>query len=57
LLRKKIRGWSKNINEEIRKKAALLSEIDLLDLIVGHQALTDQEKNRRKAIGLELDNI
>jgi hypothetical protein len=57
LSRRKIRGWSRNINSEMRKKkGSALAKINLLDLVTEQQALTDQEKGRRKSLALELDS-
>jgi hypothetical protein len=55
-LRKKLKGWSRNVEAELkRKKIKILSEIDKLDIRAEHQLLTDQERGDRKALGNELD--
>jgi hypothetical protein len=42
LLRKKIRGWSRNVEEDVKKKKArILSEIDKLDMLSEQQHLSD----------------
>jgi hypothetical protein len=56
LLRRKLKGWSKNVGAEVKKnKTKLLEEVDALDLLAEIQALTEQEKTRRKTICSELD--
>jgi hypothetical protein len=43
LLREKVKGWSKNIDAEMRrKKGRIMSQMDLIDLIAERQALSDQ---------------
>jgi hypothetical protein len=48
LLRKKVKGWSKNIDAEMRrKKYSIMSEMDLIDLIAESQALSDQQREKK----------
>jgi hypothetical protein len=57
-LRKKIKGWSRNREVELKKKKAnISSEIDGLDMLSEHQELTEAERKRRKELSLELDQI
>jgi chromosome condensin MukBEF complex kleisin-like MukF subunit len=49
-LRKKIRGWHRNIEVEVKKKKVeILDKIDLLDKIVELKQLSDQEIEERKS--------
>jgi chromosome condensin MukBEF complex kleisin-like MukF subunit len=49
-LRKKIRGWHRNIEAEVKKKKVeILDKIDLLDKIAKLQQLSDQEMEERKS--------
>jgi hypothetical protein len=58
LLRKKIKGWSRNIGADLkRKKASILTEIDELGMLVEQQELTPQERERRRYLRIELDGI
>jgi hypothetical protein len=55
-LRKKVKGWSRNRDVELRKgKEKLMSELDVLDLIAEHQNLTDTQRERRKELSLKLE--
>jgi hypothetical protein len=56
-LRRKIKGWNKNREVEIRKeKRDLISEEeDELDLLAESRILSDLEHGRRKEISLKLD--
>jgi hypothetical protein len=41
-LRKKLKGWSRNLNAGIKKrKASTLVELDALDKLAEHQTLCD----------------
>jgi hypothetical protein len=58
MLRKKVKGWSKNVDAEMRrKKGSIMSEMVLIDLIAESQALSDQQGERRKCLCLELEFI
>jgi hypothetical protein len=58
LLRKKVKGWSKNIDAEMRrKKYSIMSEMDLIDLIAESQALSDQQRERKKCLCSKLEFI
>jgi hypothetical protein len=58
LLRKKIKGWSWNIDSEIRKtKANTLAELDGLDRMAEDQQLSPQEVERRKELRSQIDKI
>jgi hypothetical protein len=51
LLRRKIKGWSKNVNGEIRKhKRELLEEFDILDIFSEENLLSPAEKDRMDEI-------
>jgi hypothetical protein len=55
-LRKKIKGWSMNVEAKMRrKKKRILDEIDKLDIMAEHQPLIEQERGERKACGNELE--
>jgi hypothetical protein len=57
-LRRKIKGWSRNREAEIKKnKSSLVSEIGRLDLMAKNQVLTDQEKAKRRELCTKLENI
>jgi hypothetical protein len=57
-LRKKINGWNKNREAEMRKKKARInSEIDSLDMISEKKELFETERIRRKELSIELDQI
>jgi hypothetical protein len=57
-LRRKVKGWSRNIEAEIkRRKASIISEIDLLDVMSEHQQLVGPEKEKRKTLCAELEGI
>jgi hypothetical protein len=50
LLRKKIRGWHRNIEAYVKKKKVdILGKIDLLDKIAELHQLSDQEMEERKS--------
>jgi hypothetical protein len=58
LLRRKITGWSRNIDAEIKKKKAyLIAEVDILDIKAESQELSPLEREMRKSAWLSLDNI
>jgi hypothetical protein len=49
LLRKRIRGWNRNKESEVKKsKINLLSKLDRLDLLSKHHVLFDQERERER---------
>jgi hypothetical protein len=57
-LRMKIKGWNRNREAEIRKnKACLMQESDVLDLTRESRPLSEDESNRRKVVGLNLEQI
>jgi hypothetical protein len=58
LLRKRIKGLSRNIGADLKgKKASILAEIYELDMLVEQQNLIDQERERRKYLSIELDGL
>jgi hypothetical protein len=58
LLRRKLKGWNRNIEADMRKtKKALVSEIDSWDKLAKHQALSNSERARRKMASSELSKI
>jgi hypothetical protein len=58
LFRKKVIGWSKNMDAEVRKKKGnIISEMDLLDLLDENQTLSGQHGERRKLLRFELEII
>jgi hypothetical protein len=58
LLRKKIKGWSRNMEADVRKaKNSLIASIDELDKLVETQKLSVQERNKRKFDWVQLDRI
>jgi hypothetical protein len=58
LLRKRIKGWSRNMEAGMRKsKISLMVAIDELDKLAGHQLLTNLEKEKRREDWLQLDQI
>jgi hypothetical protein len=57
-LREKVKGWSRNVDAEMRKtKEALLNELDALDKAVEQQQLTPQEVDRRKSLIARMDQF
>jgi hypothetical protein len=57
-LRRKIKGWSRNREAEIRKcKHELFIELDVLDALAESQSLSHDELTRRKDLSLKLDRI
>jgi hypothetical protein len=57
-LRRKVKGWSRNRDVEIRKgKQELILELDGLDALAETQSLSDGEIDRRKDLSLKLDKI
>jgi hypothetical protein len=57
-LRKKIKGWSCNIDAEMKKnKSRLLTELDGLDKMTESRNLTLEERNRRKELRAQVDMI
>jgi hypothetical protein len=58
LLRKRIKGWSRNMEAGLRKsKISLMVAIDELDKLAEHQLLTNLEKEKRREDWLQLDQI
>lgn len=58
LLRKKIRGWARNVNAEIRKtKVDLLKEYEILDMKYETGDLIRGQKHRIENILIELEGI
>jgi hypothetical protein len=58
LLRKKARGWSINVEAEIKKrKKALSEEYERLDVKAETTDLSRQKKDRLKKVAGEMDNI
>jgi hypothetical protein len=57
LMRRKIRGWNRNREAELKKnKASIILEIDVLDKLAEQQTLTSQEIERRKMLSLQLEH-
>jgi hypothetical protein len=57
-LRRKIRGWSRNIDAEMRKnKSQILAELDLLDGKVEQNIIFDQDLVRRTNLREEIEQI
>jgi hypothetical protein len=57
-LREKVKGWSQNVDAEMRKtKEALLNELDALDKAAEQQQLTPQEVDRRKSLIARMDQF
>jgi len=58
LLRKKLKGWARNINADIkRKKVELLKEFDILDKKYESRLLLTGEKQKMDAIVCDLEKI
>ncbi|XP_066344398.1 uncharacterized protein [Miscanthus floridulus] len=58
LLRKKLKGWARNINADIkRKKVELLKEFDILDKKYESRLLLTWEKQKMGAIVCDLEKI
>jgi hypothetical protein len=58
LLRKKLKGWARNVNAEIRKlKNDLLKVYDSLDIKYEQGCLLPGQKDRMKTIISELEGI
>jgi hypothetical protein len=58
LFRRKAKGWSVNVEAEVRKKRLKLSsEYDKLDVIAENRPLSDQEKEKMHIIYNELNKI
>ena len=57
-LRRKLKGWSLNINADLRKKKQALSEeFDILDVFSEENNLTDQERERMECVKSQLEKI
>jgi hypothetical protein len=55
-LRKKVKGWSRNREVEIKKsRHNLILELDILDALAKHDTLSEEDQERRESLGLELD--
>jgi hypothetical protein len=58
LLRKKVKGWSVNVEaENRRKKGELSAEYESLDIRSESNPLSSQERERLKEVGIELNKI
>jgi hypothetical protein len=58
LLRKKVKGWSRNRGAEIRKsKNDIILELDGLDKLAEQQILFGPERDRRKELSFKLEQI
>jgi hypothetical protein len=58
LLRKKIKGWSKNIKAELKtKKKDTITKLDSLDQTSKYQQLSPQERQDRKELKETLEKI
>jgi hypothetical protein len=58
LLRKKIKGWSKNIEAELkRKKKDTIKKLDSLDQTPEYQQLSPRERQDRKELKETLEKI
>jgi hypothetical protein len=58
LLRKKVKGWSVNVEaENKRKKGELSAEYESLDIRSESNPLSSQERERLKEVGIELNKI
>jgi hypothetical protein len=57
-LRKKLKGWNANLeSDQKKKKQHLVTEYDILDIILESQTLSPSSKNRMKQISSELTEI
>ena len=57
-LRRKLKGWSLNINADLkRKKQALQEEFNLLDVFSEENMLTERETQRMNEVKKELEHI
>jgi hypothetical protein len=57
-LREKLKGWSRNIDAEMKKKKkTILSKVDGHDKLVEHHQLVDQDVARRKELKKEIAQI
>jgi hypothetical protein len=58
LLRRKLKGWSKNIEAEVKKrKRNILVEMDRLDAVAKLNPLSNQDRDSRKGLAGELEWI
>jgi hypothetical protein len=55
-LRKMVKGWSRNIEAEMKKKS-IMDELDQLDKVAEHHQLFDHDRNRRKHLCSEIEHI
>jgi hypothetical protein len=57
-LRKKIKGWSRNRDSELkRSNQELIMDLDALDVLAETQKLSEGELARRKDLNIKLDRI
>jgi hypothetical protein len=57
-LRKKIKGWSRNRDSELkRSNQELIMDLDALDALAETQKLSEGELARRKDLNIKLDRI
>lgn len=57
-LRRKINGWNRNREAEIRRsKNKLINESDAIDLLSEKRPLSDLENDRKKEISIKLEQI
>jgi hypothetical protein len=57
-LRKKIKGWSYNIDAEMRRtEETMLIELDGMDKAAKHQQFNAQELDRRKSLRNKMDKF
>jgi hypothetical protein len=55
-LRKKLKGWSRNIEvARNKRRKEILAEIDQLDSLVEHAPLFDQQALKRQELKMELE--
>jgi hypothetical protein len=58
LLRENIKGWNKNIEDEMKRtNKSLLAAINELDKLAENQVLYVQKRDKRKADWVQLDQI
>jgi hypothetical protein len=57
LFRRKARGWSANVESELRKKERFSREYESLDVVAENRSLSDNERDRMKFLYFELNKI
>jgi hypothetical protein len=58
LLRRKLKGWSRNVEAAWKKtKNKLISEIESWDKLAEQKVLNNEERSKRKMAWSELDKI